>query len=291
MLDGQTHLVKQGWKGAGHPLKAGGRARPIVIAQKKTLGGIGKDRDESFAFWDHVYDVAAKSIKFKIPAEDEEPSSEQEGTPAPTFHRTRTGIISNRRPTTLPTPSSSSPSPPPPFGSIISRAKQEAARRSLYSRFLRGPVITQETLDSESIVSKEAVESAVLPTRATPPPTSTVSPSTGTLASGATQPPVDEQARKLEKAARKQARAERREAKVLRRAARAEKKVRKAEGAARKAAKLKKRAEKESRKRLKAESTMEGAVAEQESPPIAERVSPSMDGERRKKDRRRKPKC
>lgn len=52
MLDGQTHLVKQGWKGTGHPLKAGGRARPIVIAQKKTLGGIGRDRDESFAFWD-----------------------------------------------------------------------------------------------------------------------------------------------------------------------------------------------------------------------------------------------
>ncbi|KAG8745962.1 hypothetical protein FRC10_006525 [Ceratobasidium sp. 414] len=81
MLDGQTHLVKQGWKGAGHPLKAGGRTRPIIIAQKKTLGGIGRDRDESFAFWDHLYDVAAKSIKFKIPAEDAESSSEQEEAP------------------------------------------------------------------------------------------------------------------------------------------------------------------------------------------------------------------
>jgi hypothetical protein len=100
MLDGQTHLVKQGWKGAGHPLKAGGRSRPIIIAQKKTLGGIGKDRDESFAFWDQcvifihllqcdlispsLYDIAAKSIKFKIPSEDQESNSDQdESNPAP----------------------------------------------------------------------------------------------------------------------------------------------------------------------------------------------------------------
>lgn len=101
MLDGQTHLVKQGWKGAGHPLKAGGRARPIVIAQKKTLGGIGKDRDESFAFWDQyvtyflnielmsyivllsLYDIAAKSIKFKVPADDAEADSDQEASAVP----------------------------------------------------------------------------------------------------------------------------------------------------------------------------------------------------------------
>lgn len=95
MLDGKTHLVKQGWKGTGHPLKTGGRARPVVIAQKKTLGGIGKDRDESFAFWDQyviaslllrtrlltvlsLYDVAAKTVKLKLPGDDSSTDGDQD---------------------------------------------------------------------------------------------------------------------------------------------------------------------------------------------------------------------
>lgn len=72
------HLVKQGWKGKGTgkwccaetcsaswhcatttmltrlppALKNGHATRPIPVVQKKTLSGIGKDRDESIPFWD-----------------------------------------------------------------------------------------------------------------------------------------------------------------------------------------------------------------------------------------------
>ncbi|QRV86366.1 hypothetical protein RhiJN_14384 [Ceratobasidium sp. AG-Ba] len=292
MLDGQTHLVKQGWKGAGHPLKEGGRARPVVIAQKKTLGGVGKDRDESFAFWDHLYDVAAKSIKFKIPAEDGESDEErEEQISAPTFHRTQTGIISNRRPTSLPTPSSSkSPSPLPSSVSIISRAKQEAARRSLYSRFLRGPLITQESLNLESPPAAPVAAGNVT---STPPAPVVLSPPIATTsmeANGALLVSTDDRKiRKAERAARRQARAERREAKTLRRAARAERKARKAEEAARKAAKIQKKTEKENKKLLKANSVKSQSATELgEAPKATAPVASLAGGEQKRKDKKKR---
>ncbi|CAE6459902.1 hypothetical protein RSOLAG22IIIB_01736 [Rhizoctonia solani] len=263
MLDGQTHLVKQGWKGHGHPLKVGGRSRPVVIAQKKTLGGIGKDRDESFAFWDHLYDVAAKTIKLKLPGDDSSADSDQESqNPVNQLHRTQTGILSNRRPVTLPTPSSSkSPTPPPCSASIISLAKKEAARRTLYSRFLRGPVITQEALDSNSatLAKTNNTDSGTLPLST---PSSSPVPAIAISTSTTQTPTEDKQLKKAEKAARRLAKEERRKAKVARREAREErrkskairdeakaaKEKRKIERAAKKAARLDRKQEKEQRK-------------------------------------------
>ncbi|KAG8765338.1 hypothetical protein FRC12_007550 [Ceratobasidium sp. 428] len=291
MLDGQSHLVKQGWKGVGHPLKAGGRARPIIIAQKKTLGGIGKDRDESFAFWDHLYDVAAKSIKLSIPSDNETTSNEREETPVQVFHRTQTGILSNRPPTFLPTPSSSkSSSPPPPSISLMSRAKQEAARKLLYSRFVRGPVVTQEMPNLDSIDSAEMIDGLALPTvgAASSCPTPTTPLHANLPESNATQASMGKDTRKAEKAARKQARADRKEAKAKRRAFREEKKARKAEEAARKAAKLKK-AEKKSRRRPETEATTPKPTTEQKAlSATGDRKSFSTAGERHRKDKKRK---
>jgi hypothetical protein len=51
-LDGHAYLVSQGWKGKGNGLRRDAINRPVIIAQKKTLAGIGKDRDEAFPFWD-----------------------------------------------------------------------------------------------------------------------------------------------------------------------------------------------------------------------------------------------
>jgi hypothetical protein len=51
-LDGHAYLVSQGWKGKGNGLRHDAINRPVIIAQKKTLAGIGKDRDEAFPFWD-----------------------------------------------------------------------------------------------------------------------------------------------------------------------------------------------------------------------------------------------
>lgn len=33
-------------------LKQGHMTRPIAVVQKKTLSGVGKDRDEAVPFWD-----------------------------------------------------------------------------------------------------------------------------------------------------------------------------------------------------------------------------------------------
>lgn len=51
-LDGHAHLVAQGWSGKGNGLRHGAITKPVTVVQKKTLAGIGKDRDEAFPFWD-----------------------------------------------------------------------------------------------------------------------------------------------------------------------------------------------------------------------------------------------
>ena len=51
-LNGHEFLVSQGWHGKGSGLRKGAISRPIMVAQKKSLSGVGKDRDEAFPFWD-----------------------------------------------------------------------------------------------------------------------------------------------------------------------------------------------------------------------------------------------
>lgn len=68
-FDPADHLAKQGWKGKGTgedvavvlipALRDGHAKRPIAVVQKKTLSGIGKDRDEAIPFWDQWVGVDA----------------------------------------------------------------------------------------------------------------------------------------------------------------------------------------------------------------------------------------
>jgi nucleolar protein TMA23 len=51
-LNSHSYLVAQGWQGTGKALREGAISRPVIIAQKKNLAGVGKDRDEAFPFWD-----------------------------------------------------------------------------------------------------------------------------------------------------------------------------------------------------------------------------------------------
>jgi len=51
-LDGHSYLLSKGWTGKGTGLRHGAIARPLAIPQKRTLAGLGKDRDEAFPFWD-----------------------------------------------------------------------------------------------------------------------------------------------------------------------------------------------------------------------------------------------
>lgn len=56
-LDGHEYLTRQGWEGKGSGLRHGAISRPIIVAQKKNMSGIGKDRDEAFPFWDQCVDL------------------------------------------------------------------------------------------------------------------------------------------------------------------------------------------------------------------------------------------
>ncbi|KAI0036510.1 hypothetical protein K488DRAFT_35757, partial [Vararia minispora EC-137] len=161
-LDGHAHLKKHGWEGKGKALRSGAISRPIAVPQKRNLAGVGKDRDEAFPFWDHVFTAAASAIQIKVFGDDDEGTSSVRGssTPAPLLQRTSTGILSNKRPVTgtpahssLPS-RSSSPAPATRL-TVVAAAKREAARRNLYSRFFRGPVIGPDTTEQAMVQTEQ----------------------------------------------------------------------------------------------------------------------------------------
>ncbi|KAJ7600799.1 hypothetical protein C8J56DRAFT_1010544 [Mycena floridula] len=160
-LDTHSYLVAQGWTGKGKGLREGAITRPIAVSQKKTLAGLGKDRDEAFPFWDHLFAAAAKSIQIKI--SDDSDNTEPEGS---VLKRTTTGILSNRRPAvgTPATSGSSTPDSTGPQLSLLCIAKREAAKRGLYSNFLRGPVLGPD-LGFETPTPKAAITAEVSNTK------------------------------------------------------------------------------------------------------------------------------
>ncbi|KAF7298930.1 hypothetical protein MIND_00841000 [Mycena indigotica] len=150
------YLVAQGWAGAGSALRHGALARPLAIPQKRTLAGVGKDRDEAFPFWDHLFSAAAKAITIALAESDDEEGDNTAARPA--LHRTATGILSNRRPAISLSSDSGATTPDPPDDasqqrfSLLVTAKRAAARKGLYARFFRGPVLGPDT---ESVVGEE----------------------------------------------------------------------------------------------------------------------------------------
>ncbi|KAH8998652.1 hypothetical protein EDB92DRAFT_1836416 [Lactarius akahatsu] len=171
-LDGHAFLVNQGWSGAGTGLRNGSISRPISVPQKRTLAGIGKDRDEAFPFWDHLFTVAASAIQIECFSTDEEDggaSTRNVRSSTLDLRQTSTGILSNLPPV-VGTPISSDDITPDtasgsstPRLSIMALAKREAARRGLYSRFFRGPVlgpdVQSETVETEvTVISQTSVD-------------------------------------------------------------------------------------------------------------------------------------
>lgn len=176
-LNSHSYLVDQGWQGTGKALREGAISRPVVVAQRKSLAGVGKDRDEAFPFWDQcaylhacartyakilnsVFTAAATSIKVKLYNDDGDEDTVScplvqahtiltlccQDTPQPSgsstpLDRTSTGILSNKPQkvglSALETPAASKSTG---LG-IMALAKRESARRGLYSRFFRGPVL------------------------------------------------------------------------------------------------------------------------------------------------------
>lgn len=59
-LDTDRYLTKQGWQGHGKPLdgeQGRGLKKPLIIPQKRNLGGIGQNRDRAVEWWDDVFAV------------------------------------------------------------------------------------------------------------------------------------------------------------------------------------------------------------------------------------------
>ncbi|KAF8133772.1 hypothetical protein EV363DRAFT_1397186 [Boletus edulis] len=125
---GYTYLTSYGWTGTGTGLRKGAIAKPLAIPPKKNLSGLGKDRDEAFPFWDHLFAAASKAITIKVSSDDEDADESKDhiDDPPTPLARTTTGILSNRRPGRL---------------SLLATAKREAAKRGLYARFFRGAVL------------------------------------------------------------------------------------------------------------------------------------------------------
>ncbi|KIM66857.1 hypothetical protein SCLCIDRAFT_7756 [Scleroderma citrinum Foug A] len=157
-LDGYSYLTSYGWSGRGTGLRKGAIDKPITVPQKRNLAGVGKDRDEAFPFWDHLFTAASKAITIKVTSDGEDESEvdgegeeEVSKNQLPDLKRTSTGIISNRRPTSG-TPVSGSPDPTTSSQlSLIAAAKREAVKRGLYSRFFRGPVLGPDVDSSTSV--------------------------------------------------------------------------------------------------------------------------------------------
>lgn len=76
MLDTNEYLSKRGWKGKGTALRSGGISKPLAVTAKRTLSGLGKDRDEAFPFWEHVYASSLNAIKLKLDNSDTDSDSE-----------------------------------------------------------------------------------------------------------------------------------------------------------------------------------------------------------------------
>jgi len=66
-LNATTYLSNQGWKGKGTSLdgpNGNGLKKPLIITQKKNLGGVGNDRDRATEWWDCLFEVSTKITLF-----------------------------------------------------------------------------------------------------------------------------------------------------------------------------------------------------------------------------------
>ncbi|GAA5830136.1 hypothetical protein JCM11251_006890 [Rhodosporidiobolus azoricus] len=132
-FDSANYLRGLGWSGPGSSLNgsAHGRAKPVTVIQKKTLAGVGRDRDTSFAWWDAIFTSVASKV-------GGEKKNEQQ-------RLTSTGILSHRPPAAQgnahDAESSTAASGSRLNLDAMAAAKIEYARRQLYSGFLRGSTL------------------------------------------------------------------------------------------------------------------------------------------------------
>ncbi|KAF8842131.1 hypothetical protein BDN67DRAFT_948116 [Paxillus ammoniavirescens] len=229
---GHAYLTSYGWAGTGTGLRRGAIDKPLAVPPKKNLAGLGKDRDEAFPFWDHLFTAASKAITIKVSSDDED-ADEDPSKPTATLSlkRTTTGIISNRPPVSG-TPASASGTATPDSDvpgagtltrlSLIATAKREAARRGLYSRFFRGPVLGPDGDPSVGTTPDSTPESSSVSTPA-PERVDDTAKVTETARGNKKRKSEDRTETREERRERKRLRRERKAAKTAKKAKKAEK--------------------------------------------------------------------
>ncbi|KIK80372.1 hypothetical protein PAXRUDRAFT_158877 [Paxillus rubicundulus Ve08.2h10] len=228
---GHAYLKSYGWAGTGTGLRRGAIDKPLAVPPKKNLAGLGKDRDEAFPFWDHLFTAASKAITIKVSSDDENTDEDpSKPTASLSLKRTTTGIISNRPPISgTPAAASSSTTPDsdtPGAGtlkrlSLIAAAKREAARRGLYSRFFRGPVLDPDDGPSVGTTPASTPESSSVPTPASERVDGTTK-VTETVRENKKRKSEDRTEKREERRERKRLKRERKAAKTLKKAKKAE---------------------------------------------------------------------
>ncbi|CAD6579149.1 MAG: hypothetical protein TREMPRED_002410 [Tremellales sp. Tagirdzhanova-0007] len=151
-FDPAAHLSRQGWKGKGTALKIGHATRPLPVVQKKTLSGIGKDRDEAIPFWDQIFASTAATLFPSTP----NPSLTSYTATAPTTSSSRASASSVLLPlASLPAQRSDL--------STSARLGREVAHRGLYSKFLLGSkpsISTERVPETEDIAVQSNVRTS-----------------------------------------------------------------------------------------------------------------------------------
>ena len=65
-----SYLTSQGWI-PGSALQKGGLKKPITVAHKTNLKGLGRERDTGYAWWDDVFSMVANKGKGKATSSNE----------------------------------------------------------------------------------------------------------------------------------------------------------------------------------------------------------------------------
>lgn len=148
-LNTTNFLVSQGWEGVGVPLdgKTGkGLKKPLAITQKRTLSGIGRDRDRADDWWNSIFTAGAKSLSIG-------PSPASSGASTPTLDKSTAS--SSGTSWTMGERSAASTTM-----SLSSLAKREHARKTLMSNFVRGKPIVP-AVEPTIITPKPSAAAAV----------------------------------------------------------------------------------------------------------------------------------
>ncbi|KAI9634649.1 uncharacterized protein MKK02DRAFT_37529 [Dioszegia hungarica] len=215
-FDPAEHLSKQGWKGKGTALKTGHLTRPLAVVQKKTLSGVGKDRDEAVPFWDQIFAATAASLSL--------PSTPLSTSPAPSSPNCTaiTPKLADPRTNKSGSWQTSGTSSSAPRGqgglSVGVRVSRDMARRGLYSKFFRGAVVQEEELEESAakveVDGQEQAEAGPSRLPSTPIENSVQGDGKDEGDGDVRETKEERRARRAEKAKRKEEKAERRAARA-----------------------------------------------------------------------------